>query len=81
MGINKLLGKHKFTYVLEYEITKINETDTKGIYVNFSAKPNKKSMGKALKGVKLTNRYLKKMRKLGYVFENCVFEKVENDGN
>lgn len=79
MEINKLLGKHKFTYVLEYEITKINEVGEKSIYINFSSKPNKKQMKKALKGVKLTNKYIAKMKKLGYVFENCIFDKVKND--
>ena len=79
MEITKLLGKHKFTYVLEYEITKINEFGEKSLYTNFSSKPNKKQMQKALKGVKLTNKYLKKMKKYGYAIENCIFDKVEND--
>lgn len=79
MEITKLLGKHKFTYVLEYEITKINEVGEKSLYINFSSKPNKKQMKKALKGVKLTNKYRAKMKKLGYIVENCVLEKVEND--
>ena len=67
-----ICGKKKFTYVLEYEIKRIDGMPTSFYY---SCKPNKKSSRNAMKGVKLTAKYIKKMGKLGYKVENARFDK------
>ncbi len=69
-----ICGKKKFLYVLEYDI-KWESDNTPNLKIK--AKPNKISYKKAIKGVKLTDKYLKKLKKLGYT-PNCNFEKATN---
>lgn len=79
MENNEILGKKKLTYELEYEI-KLN-TDNKSSGISFIFKGKGNSEKKAMKGLVLTEKYIKKMKKLGYIVENCNIQKVGNDGN
>jgi hypothetical protein len=72
---NDFFGKKRFTYVLEYSIN----WDKNNIGLCVICSMDKKQLKKAKKGIKLTNKYIDDMKKLGYVFENCVLEKVENE--
>lgn len=69
-----ICGKKKFLYVLEFDIKCESDNATS---LKIKAKPNKISYNKAIKGVKLTDKYLKKLKKLGYI-PNCNFEKATN---
>lgn len=71
--MQKICGKKKFTYVLEYEIKMNGSTPTS---LTYSCKPNKKSCRNAIKGAKLTEKYIKKMEKLGFEVENARFDKA-----
>lgn len=67
-----ICGKKKFLYVLEFDIKCESDNVTS---LEIKAKPNKISYKKAIKGKKLTDKYLKKLKKLGYI-PNCNFEKA-----
>jgi hypothetical protein len=67
-----ICGKKKFTYVLEFDIKVNGNTPTS---LNVSCKPNKKSCRNAIKGAKLTEKYIEKMEKLGYKVENARYDK------
>lgn len=72
----EICGEKEFTYKLRYEIKKVDGLPTS---FTFACKPNKKDYKNAMKGVKLTARYIKKMEKLGYKIENASFEKEKAD--
>ena len=68
--IKRFLGDNN-----EKEIKRVDGFPTS---FEYSCKSNKKDYRKAIKGVKLTAKYIKKMEKFGYSVENARFEK-END--
>lgn len=67
-----ICGKKKFLYVLEVDI-KCESDNAKSLEIK--AKPDKTSCKKAIKGIKLTDKYLKKLKKLGYIY-NWDFKKA-----
>ena len=74
-SIMEICGEKEFTCKLRYEIKRVDGFPTS---FEYSCKSNKKDYRKAIKGVKLTAKYIKKMEKFGYSVENARFEK-END--
>ena len=70
---NDFFGKKRITYVLEYSIN----WDRNNI-LGFICSMDKEQVKKAKKGIELTDKYIDKMKKLGYIVD-CVLEKVEND--
>ena len=71
---NDFFGDKRLVYELKYKISW-----DKNNFLCAIVEMDKKQLKKAKKGIKLTNRYIDEMKKLGYIVENCVLEKVEDD--
>lgn len=70
--LNNILGERKLYICLNYDI-KPQKTNL-GVIVNF----NKKDLKKIKKAIKLTNRYLAKMKKLGFKPNEAVVNDKED---
>ena len=70
--LNNILGERKLYVCLNYDI-KPQKTDL-GVIVNF----NKKDLKNIAKALKLTNRYLAKMKKLGFKPDKAEVEVKED---
>lgn len=73
MDITKLLGKRKFVANLDYEIKPIKSEKK----LAFDFKFSKKDIKRVAKGLKLTDKYLLKMEKLGFKIQSAEYNVEE----